>query len=88
LINEKADWFQRHRIITVVITLLIIWGTLLIFLWNKADVISKDPCSVCAEKMGSEVSCTVANQFLTHDSRVFYPNGSIIDKESKWNLRK
>lgn len=73
----EKDWFVQHKFITIVVTLIIIWGSLLAFLWTEAASIRKHPCSICAEKAGSEVSCMVNNNFLNPDPTVFYGNGSI-----------
>lgn len=73
------DWFQRHRLLTFGIFLLIIWGSLLIFWWLKADAISKDPCTICAERYDETVICTLDTGFIPL-RRAFYPNGTIYDE--------
>ena len=46
---------------------------LVIFL--KADEISRDPCSICSERIGQEVNCYAGTLH-----RVYLPNATIINK--------
>ena len=74
----KEYWITNSRFKFIAVLLLIIFFTFMTLLYLKADVISKDPCSVCAERFGSEVSCKIVstNQEL---SRSYFPNGTIIN---------
>lgn len=75
--KNTDSWTNRNQFKVVVIVILIIWLTLLAFYFMKADEITRDPCSICAEKMGSEVVCTIMQ---THPvSKTYYPNGSSDD---------
>lgn len=58
--------------------LLIIWFSLLTFWWLKADEITKDPCSVCAERLGEKVICTTGD--INPITRIYYANWTIEDK--------
>lgn len=65
------------------------WIILLIFFYLKADEVTKDPCSICAERMGEEVICTTGEYVPV--KRVYYPNGTIYNdnpqviKPSRYN---
>lgn len=71
------DWFDNHRMLTMGIFLLIIWFSILGFLYLKADEITKDPCSICAKGHGDKVICTIGGTIPV--SRIYNPNGSIVD---------
>lgn len=73
-----GDWFERHRLATVGIFLLIIWASIWVLLYLKADEITKDPCTFCAESHGEEVVCSKGKTYITR--RIYYPNGSIYDE--------
>jgi hypothetical protein len=60
--------------ILIGIFLLLLWGSLLTFWWFKADAITRDPCSLCAEQLGEEIRCTTSG--LNPISKSFYQNGS------------
>lgn len=70
-----AKWIEEHRFVVVLIALLIIWGSFLVFLYFYAYEISTDPCSVCAKRMGDDISCIVGDIFGS--IRVFYENGTV-----------
>jgi len=53
---------------------MIIWGTLFIFWIKYGESVSRDPCSICAEKMKGDIVCTTTNA-----NRIYYKNGSIVD---------
>lgn len=75
--NKFRDWFERHRLITVGIFLLIIWGSIWVLLYLKADEVTKDPCSVCAKFHGEDVTCSVGKTYIV--KRIYHENGSIYD---------
>jgi len=69
------DWFDNHRMISVGIFLLIVFILILGFLYLKADEITKDPCSICAEYQGQEVTCVLPG--FKPISKIYYPDGQI-----------
>lgn len=71
MINFRLD---MKRWIVLGAFLLIIWFSLLAFWWMKADEISRDPCSICAERMGEEVTCSTGYVYVS--TKTYYPNGS------------
>jgi len=74
------DWFEKHRIITVTIAMLIIWFSLLAFFWIKADEITKDPCSICSERYEDKIICR--DIYGNSINIEYYPNGTKI--ETRW----
>jgi len=80
----KEYWITNSRFKYIGVILLIIWIGFMVFFFLKAEEITKDPCSICAKRMDSEVTCRIVNtqQDLT---RSYFPNGSI--KMSGGNIR-
>ena len=68
----KAFWITDSRFKYIGLILLIIWLTLFFLLFFKANEITKDPCSICAEKIGENVICTT--QGFGQLQRTYYPN--------------
>ena len=68
---------DKDRFIIVAIILFLMWCGFMLFLYMKADEITKDPCSICAKRMGEKVRCTI--QGFTPISRDYYPNFTIED---------
>ena len=77
----KTYWITDSRYKYVGLILLIIWIGFMVFFYLKADEITKDPCSICAKRMGEEVACTTGNYIPVQ--RVYYPNGTIVDDVPK-----
>lgn len=69
-----ADWLEEHRFVTLSLALIIIFLSIMAFLFVKADEITRDPCSICSEKHGSAVQCTVLKGIPV--SKTYLPNGS------------
>ena len=63
------------KLIIISLAMLIIWGSLITFWYLKTDEITKDPCTICAEKQGDLVQCWTGQIYPTQ--KVFYPNGTI-----------
>ena len=74
---------NKKLVLLLTISLLIIWGTFFFFVYRYAEVLKKNPCSVCAENMGSEVSCTTRGI-----TRIFYENGSYEDIYHTVNVKE
>jgi len=51
------------------------WAVIIGFFYLKADEVTKDPCGVCANRMGDEVFCTFPG--IIPISRTYFPNWSI-----------
>lgn len=45
------------------------------FYYLKADEVTRDPCSICAERMGEKVICTTGDFIPIR--MIFYPNKTI-----------
>lgn len=72
--KDTDNWFERHRIITVSVVILVIWFSIFYLLWSKADEVTKDPCTICAENMGKDVFCTT--QLGIPVTKTYMVNGS------------
>ena len=70
-------WLDRNRYIFIVVVLIVMWLGFMTFYYLKADEITKDPCSICAKRMGSKILCTT--QTPVQSKREYYENGSIVD---------
>ncbi len=73
---------MNRKFIIVVVVLILIWGSFFIYFIKYGNEVRNDPCSVCAKKMGEEVSCTASGIL-----RVYYPDGEIEDIELGGNLK-
>ena len=65
------------KFIIACIVILIIWGSLFFLWYKKTDEVTRDPCSICSERMGDKVRCTTQSDYNIF--RDYYPNGSIVD---------
>ena len=63
----------------IVLCLMFIWGSLWLLFYLKADEVTKDPCSICSKKMGSQVVCTTIQQGVVNRERIYYPNGTVYE---------
>ena len=75
MIKKIIEFYGEKRFYIILITLITMWIILIGFLYLKADEVTKDPCSVCAKKMGEEVTCRVGTNLISE--KTFYPNFSI-----------
>lgn len=64
-----------------VILIMIIWGSLFFYIVKYGEDVKRDPCSVCAERIGDKVTCVYGTSTIA-----FYPSGKIED-ESGENLQ-
>ncbi len=73
----KAYWISDNRFVFVALLLFLMWIGLMVFYYLKADEVTKDPCSICSARFNENVICTMGGVIPL--SRVYYPNGTIID---------
>lgn len=72
--NQTTKWA------IIVICLMLIWGSIFLLFYLKADEVTKDPCSICSKRMGKDVLCTQINTKSSNPAtRIYYPNGSKFD---------
>lgn len=50
----------------------------MVVIYIKADEVTRDPCSICAEKMGEKVICTTGDYIQLQ--RIYFPNKTILNK--------
>ena len=70
------DYFEgQKRFYLIMIILILMWVGLMVLFYLKADEVTKDPCSICAERMGEKVTCrTNEGAPITLE---YYPNYTI-----------
>lgn len=66
---------RTKGLIIASIVILLIWFGVIWYAANYAEYVKKDPCSVCAKKMGTDVVCTTGITEVSQ--RIYYVNGSI-----------
>lgn len=72
------EYITSKKFIIVLVVLILMWSSLMIFYYLKADEITRDPCSICAERMGKNVQCrTIPNEGDISRERIYYLNGTI-----------
>lgn len=54
---EKEYWITNSRFKLIVIVMIVIWISIFILFFLKADEITKHPCEVCAKSIGEDVVC-------------------------------
>lgn len=81
--EENLFWMTTKRFIIIGVFLLIVFLGLMVLIYLKADEITKDPCSICAEYMGEKVICSTGTAPLLQ--KTYYPNGTIIDNAAEVN---
>ena len=70
-VSDKRFWI-------IAALLMVIFAVFMAFLFIEAEAIKKNPCSICAEKMGEDVYCTIGNS-MERITRTFEVNGNIKD---------
>lgn len=73
-------FIDENPMIMVGIVMLIVWFSLLTFFFIKADEITKDPCNICAERVGENYKCFPEGLGA---EITYYQNGSIEVDDSK-----
>jgi hypothetical protein len=74
--------FRDKKFVAVMVFMGFVWLSLLVFFYLKTDEITRDPCSICAEKMGEDIFCTSQNGGIPV-TRVYSANGSVTDNREE-----
>ena len=82
-VQQYTSWKDYKRMIIFGIFLLIVWGSIWLLLYLKADEVTKDPCAVCAIKMGTSVSCTSHAGGSIPLTRTYFPNGTFTENREE-----
>jgi len=80
--RDKFEYrISKERLLIIGTVIVIVWLSLLVFWYLKAEEVTKDPCSICAKRMGEKVTCTMQNYnpLIPTPIRSYYPNGTIED---------
>jgi hypothetical protein len=75
------DWINKNKFIVILFVMLIIWSSIFLLFYLKTDEITKDPCSICAERLNENVIC-YSSGFRVF-SKTFYTDGNIKLDEQK-----
>lgn len=70
----------KDRFIIIAIILVLMWLGVMGFLYLKADEVTKDPCSICAKRLGEDITCMTND--LNPITRIYYPNYTIENVKS------
>lgn len=77
--KTKEFWITNSRFKFIAVVLFLIFLILISFLYLKAEEVTKDPCSICAKRMGEKVLCTTGT--VNPITRTYFPNGNISETE-------
>ena len=72
----KEYWITNSRFRLIVIILVLMWIGIIVFFYLKADEVTKDPCQVCAKRLGNRITCIINNGGIIME-RTYYPNFNI-----------
>lgn len=50
-------WWDKYRFLIITGVLVMFWVGIMLFLYLKADEVTKHPCQVCSNKMGEDILC-------------------------------
>lgn len=79
--DNLREYLTSKKFLIIICVLLLMWGSLMVFFYLKADEVTKDPCRICSEYMGEKVTCTL--QYSTPVNRYYYPNGSVTQDQPR-----
>lgn len=65
---------KKYILLITVVLLFIMWSVFFVFLFRHAKNVERDPCSICATKVGMNVVCRIEGV-----TRVYDPNGTVTD---------
>jgi len=78
--NKKEFWVTNSRLKFIAAVLFLIFLVFMLLIFLKGEEISKDPCSICAKRMGDKVVCSIGEGGILLQ-KTYYPNNTI--KEGK-----
>jgi len=82
----KEYFITNSRFKIILIVLFIMWCGVMILFYLKTEEVTKNPCSICAERMGEKITCSV-NNVMNIKSVEFYPNYTIkVPKENDYSV--
>jgi len=74
----KEFWITNSRFKIILLVLFIFWLGIMALFYLKADEVTKHPCSICAEKQGTNVMCSMMDS--SGNIQVFSPDYKILNK--------
>jgi len=57
--EKKEYWITNSRFKIILLVLVIFWIGIMTLFFLKADEVTKHPCSICSQKQGEQVLCTM-----------------------------
>lgn len=77
--KRVIDYFGgEKKFYIIMIVLILMWLGVMTLFYLKADEVTKDPCSICAKKMGERIICKGAITDAMPITRQYYPNFTIV----------
>jgi len=76
MLKDNLKKYDRFRFVVIAVILFLMWLGIMGLLYLKADEVTKQPCSVCAYKMGENVICYMKDSPI---KRTYFTDGLIID---------
>jgi len=70
---------MNKKFLIIILVLIVIWGSTFYFISSYAEELRNHPCSLCAKKIGEDVSCSVLGA-----TKIFLTNGSIEEWEESF----
>lgn len=82
----KTYWITNSRFKYIGIIILLIWILFIAFLYFKAEEITKDPCNLCAKRLGKDITCNVAELNPYYTDIIFKQNKSTWELEDRSSI--
>ena len=73
--SRFAEWANKNMFIVIVLVMLIIWSSLFVFFWQKAEAVLRDPCSICSSRTNEKIICFKGD--FPSAVKTYYPNGTV-----------
>ena len=80
-VEDIGEWCDRNRVMLSLILIALVWSSLFFLFWSKGKELTTNPCSLCAEKIGRDITCRA--DIIDVGNIIFYENGSIKQPERK-----
>jgi len=68
-------WIETHKFTVAVLVMVLIWGSLISYFIYYGYSVNKNPCTLCAERLGDDIRCSTQTTDIS--SITFYENGSV-----------
>jgi len=72
--KQKEFWITNSRFKYIALLLFLMFLVFMLVIFLKANELTHNPCQLCAEKMGEQVTCYSGTM-----QRIYYPNFTVVD---------